>query len=167
MHRDSFAFHVEINLANTGWQMAVVWIAGMIVKTFEDAGKLSTYLRTTVVNETAFRMKLRAGQSRSGQVRSGHADACCQSTGVVLLSLLEPKNIGSALLTVGRPAAWVWGVGCVVLRFLKTGCWIVGIDGEWQDAGDKCVTGSLVVHGVQQHEVLQMVKLSRRHKQVM
>ena len=41
----------------------------------------------------------------SCQVMSGHADACCQSTGVVLLSFLETKNIGSALFTVGRPAA--------------------------------------------------------------
>jgi len=86
MHRDSLAFHVEINLANTGWQMAVVWIAGRTVKTFEDAGKLSTYLKRIAVNGTAFRRKLRAGQVTSGQVRSGQVrsrgcllpvDWCC------------------------------------------------------------------------------------------
>jgi hypothetical protein len=70
MHRDSFAFHVEKNLAYTGWQMAVVWIAGMAVNTIEDAGKLSTYLRTTAVNGTEFRRKLRAGHVMSGHVRS-------------------------------------------------------------------------------------------------
>jgi len=58
--------------------MAVVWIVDMTDNAFENAGNFK-YLRTTAVNETAFRRKLRAGQ-----VTSGHADACCQSTGVVL-----------------------------------------------------------------------------------
>ena len=84
MHRDSLAFHVEINLANTGWQMAVVWIAGRTVKTFEDAGKLSTYLKRIAVNGTAFRRKLRAGQVTSGQVRSGQVTRMLAASRLVL-----------------------------------------------------------------------------------
>jgi hypothetical protein len=80
-------------------KVTVVWIVDMTDIAFENVGKFK-YLRTTAVNETAFWRKLRAGQ-----VTSGHADACCQSTGVVLLSLLEPLNIASALFTVGKPAA--------------------------------------------------------------
>jgi hypothetical protein len=60
--------------------MAVVWIADMTDRAFENAGKFK-YPRKTAVNETAFRRKLRAGQVRSGQVRSRGCllpvDWCC------------------------------------------------------------------------------------------